>query len=127
MNVLRKFLRRFWVKDSERLEKEVSDLKELLKRYREKEKIEKYANYIQIKAPRTKGDVDALNFYLEGLGKDDQFLFFINNHENIIMDEFRTGKEHPELYRGGLRILKRIRDDIRDSGSRKKDDAKQAV
>jgi hypothetical protein len=124
MNILRDFFRLFWKKDAERLEKEVSDLKELLKNYREKDKIEKYANYIQIKAPRTKGDVDALNVYLEGLGKDEQFLFFINNHENIIMDEFRIGKDHPELYRGGLRVLKRIRDDIRDAGSRKKDDAK---
>ena len=127
MSILRKIFSFLWKSKVEGLEKELSSLKILLSEYREKEKIEKYANYIQVWAPRTKSDVDAVNDFLKSLNGNEQFLFYLNNLENIMMAEFMAGKENDNIPRGGLRIVKRIREDIQEAGKRKKDDAKQTV
>ena len=127
MSILRKIFSFLWKSKVEGLEKELSSLKILFSEYREKEKIEKYANYIQVWAPRTKSDVDAVNDFLKSLNGNEQFLFYLNNLENIMMAEFMAGKENDNIPRGGLRIVKRIREDIQEAGKRKKDDAKQTV
>jgi hypothetical protein len=127
MNFLKKRFKVISEDDIEKFKKEISDLRELLTAYHEKEKFEKYAHYIPIKSPQTKSDIDALNEYLAGLGKNEQFRFYIHNLENIILDEFRGGKEHSELYRGGLRIIQKIRDDIAESCKRKKDDGDETL
>jgi hypothetical protein len=98
----------------EKYQKNIEELNTLLDAYRKKEKIEKYANYITISFPKSKEDLTAFNSYLSGLGKSEQFKFYLHTIENEILYNFVNGKGE-DIYRGGLRVIQKIRIDIRDA------------
>jgi len=125
MNILKKKFKIINEDDIQKFKKEISDLNELLKTYREKEKLEKFTNFITISAPRSRDAVDAFNEFMGGLNKNEYFLFYLQSLETEIVENFTEGKG--EDHRGGLKVLKQIRSDIYRATQRKKTDADKTV
>ena len=68
----------------------------------------KSEHYTTLKVP----NAENLNSYLAKLGRDEYMPFYLLTLENDIFSKFVSGTGD-EVYRGGLRVVQKIRADIR--------------
>lgn len=100
----------FWKDDKQQA---INDLKSLVASLKtELERYRGYEHYTTLQVPSNEA-LDSFKTFLGNLYGNQSFAFYLLTLENEMVNLFRDGKGGEDIYRGGLRVIDKIRGDLR--------------